>query len=121
MLKVTKISDIKHEKHEVGAAGVVLGQLATRIANLLMGKSKSYYVRNLDCGDFVSVKNYKDVKVTGKKLENKVYTRYSGYPGGIRRTAMKNMNPQEIVRHAVAGMLPSNKLKDLWLARLKFI
>jgi large subunit ribosomal protein L13 len=121
MLKVTKISDIKHETHEVDASGVVLGQLATKIASLLVGKNKSYFVRNLYCGDFVTVKNYKDVKVTGKKFEKKIYTRYSGYPGGIRKTAMKDMNPQKVVHHAVSGMLPNNKLKDIWLARLKFI
>ncbi|MBI3887913.1 50S ribosomal protein L13 [Candidatus Microgenomates bacterium] len=120
MLKVTKLSDIKHDKHEVDATGIVLGQLASKVAGLLTGKSKPYFVRNMDCGDFVTVKNYKAVKITGKKMDKKIYTRYSGFPGGIRKTAMKDVNPLEVVRHAVAGMLPNNKLKDIWLARLKF-
>ncbi len=121
-MKVTKLADIKHDSHEVDAKGVVLGQLATKVANLLIGKRKNYFVRNLDCGDFVTVKNYKDVKITGKKLDKKIYTRYSGYPGGIRKTAMKDLkNPTEIVHHAVLGMLPNNKLRDIWIARLKFI
>lgn len=121
-MKITKLADIKHEKQEVDAAGVVLGRLATQIANLLMGKNKPYFVRALDCGDFVTVKNYKDIKITGKKFEKKIYTRYSGFPGGIRKTAMKDLKSfQEIVHHAVWGMLPNNKLRDIWITRLKFI
>lgn len=116
----TKLADIKHEKHEIDAKDQVLGQLATKIATLLVGKAKPYFTRHLDCGDFVTVTNSKEVKVTGKKTEKKIYTRYSGYPNGIRRIALKNMDPDEVIRHAVKGMLPNNKLRDVWLARLKF-
>lgn len=120
-MKTTKLADIKHDSHEIDAKGVVLGQLATQVATLLVGKAKTYFTRHLDCGDFVTIKNAKLVKVTGKKTEKKIYTRYSGYSGGIRRTALKNMVPDEVVRHAVSGMLPNNKLRSIWIARLKFI
>lgn len=117
----TKLSDIAHEKHEISADGVILGQLATKVAQLLTGKSKSYFVRHLDCGDFVTVVDAGKVKVTGKKEEKK-YTRYSGYPGGLKTTTLKTLReekPSEIIRHAVLGMLPNNKLRDRWMARLE--
>ncbi|MCL4397796.1 50S ribosomal protein L13 [Patescibacteria group bacterium] len=117
----TKLSDIKHDKHEVDASGQVLGRLATRISNLLVGKSKPYFVRHLDCGDFVTVKNAKAIKVTGRKQEKKVYTRFSGYPAGLKKVPMKNTAPEQVIRKAVLGMLPNNKLRDVWIARLKFI
>ena len=118
-----KNKDIKHENHQVDAKGQVLGRLATEIANLLMGKSKPYYVKHLDCGDFVTITNAKDIKVTGKKEDQKTYTRYSGYPAGLKKTTLKVLrkdNPNEIIRHAVWGMLPNNKLRDIWITRLKF-
>lgn len=102
-------------------SGKILGRTATEIAGLLVGKSKPNFVRHLDCGDFVEVKNADKVKVTGKKQEKKIYTRYSGYPGGIKKTPLKNVKPEEVIRHAVKGMLPNNKLRDIWMARLKFI
>ncbi len=119
----TKLSDIKHDTHEVDAKSQVLGQLATKVAALLVGKNKVYFTRHLDCGDFVTVKNSKEIKVTGKKTDKKLYTSYSGYPGGIKKLTFKevqNKNPHEIIRHAVKGMLPNNKLRDVWMARLKF-
>lgn len=102
-------------------SGKILGRAATEIANLLMGKSKPNFARNLDGGDFVEIKNADKVKVTGKKLEKKIYTSYSGYPGGIKKTPLKNVKPEEVIRHAVKGMLPNNKLRDVWMAKLKFI
>ncbi len=117
----TKLSDIKHEKHEVDASGEVLGRLAARIATRLTGKNKPYFVRHLDCGDFVTVSNAAKIRVTGQKLSQKVYTRFSGYPGGLKKTPMKKMmaeKPTEVIRHAVAGMLPKNKLQSVWLKRL---
>ncbi|MCL4389764.1 MAG: 50S ribosomal protein L13 [Patescibacteria group bacterium] len=119
---VTRLSDIKHDKQEVNAEGEVLGRLATKIANLLMGKNKPYFVRHLDCGDFVTVTNAAKVKVTGKKEELKKYTHYSGYPGGLRTKTLKMVRqekPEQIIHHAVSGMLPNNKLKKFWLARFK--
>ncbi len=117
----TKTSDIKREWHLKDVKGKVLGRAATEIAQLLMGKSKDYFAKNLDCGDYVVVTNAQEVKVTGKKEKGKVYTRYSGYPGGLRKITLseyRKERPQEIIRHAVAGMLPKNKLRDLMLKRL---
>lgn len=117
---ITKLSDIKHDKHEVSADGVILGQLASRVATLLVGKNKPYFTRHLDCGDSVTVTSAGKVKVTGKKEEKK-YTSFSGYPGGLKITTLKRLreeNPERIIRHAVYGMLPNNKLRDRWIARL---
>ena len=118
---ITKLADIKHNKHEVDANGIILGQLASRVAGLLTGKSKPYFTRHLDCGDFVSVTNASKIKVTGKKEELKKYPRYSGYPAGLKTRVLKDLRvskPTEIIRHAVYGMLPNNKLRDRWMARL---
>lgn len=117
----TKISDIKRSWHLIDAKDAILGRISTSIAELLMGKGKPYFVRNLDCGDYVVVINAKDVKVTGKKELKKQYTRYSGYPGGLRRETLKELRgrkPEEVIRHAVSGMLPKNRLHDRMLKRL---
>jgi large subunit ribosomal protein L13 len=119
-MKITRLSDIKHESREVDLAGQTLGRVAVEIAQILVGKNKPYFVRHLDCGDFVTVKNLEKIKVTGKKEEKKVYTRYSGYPGGIKKIALKNMDLKKVLRQAVWGMLPNNKLRDIWVTRLKF-
>lgn len=117
----TKASEIKREKHVIDVKGKILGRAATDIAKLLMGKSKPYFVRNLDCGDYVTVVNAKDVVLSGKKETAKKYYRYSGYPGGLRiETAqeLRDRKPTELVLHAVKGMLPQNKLRDKMLRRL---
>jgi large subunit ribosomal protein L13 len=119
--KPTKVSDIKRSWHLVEVNGKILGRISSEIAKLLMGKSKSYYVRNLDCGDYVIVINASGVKVTGKKETDKKYYRHSGYPGGLRTETLKELReskPEEIIRHAVKGMLPQNKLRDRMLTRL---
>ncbi len=117
----TKLSDIKHLHHELDAKEQVLGRFATQAATMLVGKNKPYFTRHLDCGDFVTIINAQQIKITGKKAEQKTYTRYSGYPGGLKTTKYKQLKsdkPQEIVHHAIAGMLPDNKLKKFWLKRL---
>lgn len=117
---ITKLADIRHDKHDVDADGIILGQLASQVAGLLVGKSKPYFTRHLDCGDFVTVTSAGKVKVTGKKEEKK-YTSFSGYPGGLKTTTLGKLreeNPERIIRHAVYGMLPNNKLRDRWMARL---
>jgi large subunit ribosomal protein L13 len=117
----TKASEIKRDWHLIDVKGKVLGRTATEIARLLMGKGKPYFVKNLDCGDYVVVINAKNVAATGKKETDKVYTRYSGYPGGLRKITLKEMRqrkPEEVIRHAVAGMLPKNKLRASMLKRL---
>lgn len=118
----TKQSDIKREWHLLDANENILGRLSTEIAGLLMGKSKPYFVRNLDCGDYVIVLNAEKVKVTGKKELGKNYYRHSGYPGGFRSETLGELRarkPEEIIRHAVSGMLPQNRLRDKMLKRLK--
>ena len=118
----TKASTIKRAWHHVDVQEKTLGRIASQIAYLLMGKSKPYFVRNLDCGDYVVVTNAKFIKVTGKKETDKVYYRHSGYPGGFRSETVKELRvrkPEEIIRHAVKGMLPQNKLRDRMLTRLK--
>ena len=117
----TKISDVKRSWHLIDLKDKILGRTATTIATLLMGKSKPYFVRTLDCGDYVVVINAKEVKVTGKKEQKKEYYRYSGFPGGLKTEKLEHMRarkPEEIIKHAVAGMLPQNRLKDRMLTRL---
>lgn len=116
-----KASEIKHDWHLINVKGETLGRIATKIAELLMGKGKSYFVRNQDLGDYVVVINAKEVKVTGNKEKNKKYYRYSGYPGGFRQETLAELRkrkPEDVVKHAVSGMLPDNKLKDMMLKRL---
>ncbi len=117
----TKAGDIKREKHVIDVKGKVLGRVSSEIAQLLMGKAKPYFVRNLDLGDYVTVVNAAEVVVTGKKETNKKYYRYSGYPGGLSIETVDKLRlrkPTEIIVHAVKGMLPQNKLRDTMLKRL---
>lgn len=119
--KSTKESDIKRNWHLVDVKDKVLGRVAVEIAAKLIGKSKPYFVRSLDCGDYVVVVNAKHVKVTGHKEKEKVYTRYSGYPGGLKKKMLWELRadkPDEIIRRAVMGMLPKNKLRDRMITRL---
>ena len=117
----TKREQIKRDWHLIDLKDQTLGRIATKIALLLMGKRKPYFVRNLDCGDFVVLINAKKVKVTGKKEEKKAYARHSGYPGGFKSETLRELRsrkPEGIIMHAVKGMLPDNRLKDKMLARL---
>lgn len=117
----TKASQIERKWHVVDLKDQTLGRVASKIAELLMGKNKSYFVRNLDCGDYVVVTNAKDFVVTGNKEKAKIYTRYSGYPGGLKEESLerlRNRKPEEVIRHAVSGMLPKNRLRDKMLKRL---
>lgn len=117
----TSHKDIQRNWHLIDVKGQVLGRIATSIAQLLMGKNKPYFVRYLDCGDYIVIINAKDVVTTGKKELNKIYTNYSGYPGGLKRTRLSDLRknrPEEIIHHAVRGMLPNNKLRADMLARL---
>ena len=121
-MKATKASEIKREWHLVDVKDKTLGRISTEIAGLLMGKSKPYFVKNLDCGDFVVIINSKKVKVTGNKENKKVYKRHSGYPGGFKTETLgelRSRKSDDIIKHALSGMLPQNKLRDQMLARLK--
>lgn len=117
----TKLSDIKRSWHLFDVKDKTLGRVASEIATVLMGKSKPYFVSNLDCGDYVVVVNAKDIKVSGKKELQKKYSRHSGYPGGYREETLMELRkraPGDIIRFAVLGMLPQNKLQDRMLTRL---
>jgi len=106
----------------INAEGVVLGRLASRVANILRGKNKANYTPFFDTGDFVIVINADKVKLTGKKEEQKMYYRHSGFMGGIKETSYKHMlakHPDRILTHAVKGMLPKNKLNRKILKKLK--
>ena len=119
--KSTKISEVKREWHLIDLKGKVLGRIASDIAVLLMGKAKSNFVRNLDMGDFVVVINAKDFKVTGNKEKLKKYYRHSGYPGGLKTETLGDLRqrkPENVIIHAVSGLLPQNRLKDKMLSRL---
>ncbi|MDR0622778.1 MAG: 50S ribosomal protein L13 [Deltaproteobacteria bacterium] len=106
----------------VDAAGQVVGRLASDLANILRGKNKAIYTPHNDTGDFVVVVNADKVSFTGRKLEQKLYTRYSGFIGGLKQTKAKDVlakKPREILMHAVKGMLPKNSLGRRQLKKLK--
>ena len=119
---VPKLKDITRDWHVVDAEGRVLGRLASRIASILMGKEKPTYADFLDCGDFVIVVNAEKVRLTGKKLSDKLYYRHSGYPGGLKQMTAAEVlekHPERLIRSAVKGMLPRNKLGRKMLSKLK--
>ncbi|EJD50835.1 60S ribosomal protein L23 [Auricularia subglabra TFB-10046 SS5] len=108
--------------HHVDASDRVLGRLASRIAQVLMGKHKAIFDASVDCGDYVVVTNARRVMVTGRKSEQLVYRKHTMYPGGLKEVSYRDMmqkKPDEIIRHAVSGMLPKNKLRQRRLDRLR--
>jgi large subunit ribosomal protein L13 len=106
----------------VDAQGMVLGRMASEIAKILRGKNKPIFTPNTDAGDFVIVINARGIRLTGKKLEKKIYYRHTDYPGGIRERSAAEMladKPEDIVRLAVKGMLPKNRLSRRLVTKLK--
>lgn len=119
--KPLKSKEIKREWYFFDAKGKVLGRFVTEIIHYLTGKHKVNYVPYLDVGDFIVVVNAKYIVLTGKKEQTKTYSRYSGYPGGLKTVSFANLkekSPVKIIKHAVSGMLPKNKLRDRRLTRL---
>ena len=119
---IPRKEEIQRRWHLIDADGKVLGRLATDVANILMGKKKVLYTPTVDCGDFVVIINPEKIRLTGKKLDQKFDFRHSGYPGGDTLTSyrkMMEMHPDRVVRLAVQGMLPKNKLRACQLKRLK--
>jgi large subunit ribosomal protein L13 len=117
-----KQGEVKRDWYLVDAGGKVLGKVASEIARRLRGKHKPIYTPHTDTGDFVIVVNAASIALTGKKLTDKMYYRYSGYPGGLRETAAGDMlkeKPEELIRAAVRGMLPKNTLGRAMLKKLK--
>ncbi|HEX8960938.1 MAG TPA: 50S ribosomal protein L13 [Geobacteraceae bacterium] len=120
--QVAKKEDVARDWYLVDAENQVLGRIATQIANVLRGKNKPTYTPSVDTGDFVIVVNAEKIVLTGKKLADKVYYSHSGYPGGIKSiTAGKLLDkkPEDLIRIAVKGMLPKNKLARHMLNKLK--
>jgi large subunit ribosomal protein L13 len=116
-----KPREIEQSWYLVDAEGETLGRLATEIADVLRGKRKPAYTPHVDTGDFVVVVNAEKVRVTGNKLEQKIYYRHSGYPGGLRQRTLAEQlqrRPEEVIRKAVKGMLPKNRLAAAQLRKL---
>ena len=117
-----KPGEITREWYLVDAEGKTLGRLATQIADTLRGKQKPQYTPHVDTGDFVIVVNAEKIQVTGNKLDQKRYYRHSGYPGGLRSRTLREQlerRPTEVLRVAVKGMLPKNRLAAAQLRKLK--
>jgi large subunit ribosomal protein L13 len=117
-----KPGEIPRDWYLVDAEGKTLGRIATQIADRLRGKGKAQYTPHVDTGDFVVVVNAEKIAVTGKKLEQKMYYKHSGYPGGLRERTLREQldrQPAEVLRKAVKGMLPRNKLARAQLTKLK--
>ncbi len=117
-----KASDIQREWWVVDAAGQTLGRMATRIATILRGKHKPMYTPHMDCGDHVIVINAGKIQVTGKRLDQKVYYRHSGYPGGLKSITLRDQlqkHPTRAIQLAVRGMLPKNRLGRQMIKKLR--
>lgn len=119
---MAKPADIEQKWYIVDATDKVLGRLASEVASVLRGKHKATFTPHIDTGDYVIIINAKKVKLTGKKMTNKMYYRHSGYPGGLRSMSAKDMNakfPERIIEHAVRGMLPKGPLGRQQFKKLK--
>ncbi|MGD8968632.1 MAG: 50S ribosomal protein L13 [Anaerolineae bacterium] len=119
---VTKPEDIQRNWYVVDASGQTLGRLASEVAKIVRGKHKPIYSPSVDVGDFVIVVNADKIHVTGRKLDQKVYYRHSGYPGGLKEIPLSRMleeHPTRVIEHAVRGMLPKNRLGRKMIRKLK--
>ena len=117
-----KAADITRKWYVVDAEGLALGRVASQVANILRGKNKPIYTPNVDTGDFVIVINADKVVLTGKKLDQKIYYKHSGYVGGLKETKYRKLlaeKPEEAMRHAVVGMLPKGPLGRQMAKKLK--
>ena len=117
-----KAGEVDRKWYVLDAAGKPLGRVAAKAAHLLRGKHKPTFAPHVDCGDYVIVINAEKVEVTGKKRKEKIYKRHTGYPGGLRETTFEKLQatkPEEIIKHAVKGMLPDGKLGRQMLKKLK--
>lgn len=112
---------ITRKKHTISAQGKPLGRLAVEVAKILIGKHKLPYEPHVDKGDYVIVVNTDKVKISGRKLDDKIYYHHSMYPGGLRKTKMKDVffkDPAWVLRHAISNMLPKNSFRKKFLKRL---
>lgn len=119
---VTKPAEVERSWYVIDAEGQTLGRLASKIATLLRGKHKPIYSPSVDCGDYVIVVNAKKIQVTGQRMDQKVYYRHSGYPGGLTEITLRQQlekHPTRVIESAVRGMLPKNKLGRKMIKKLK--
>ncbi|EEU03268.1 ribosomal protein L13 [Eubacterium saphenum ATCC 49989] len=119
---VQKPHEVERKWYLVDATDKTLGRLSSKIASMLRGKHKPIFTPHVDCGDYVVVIHAEKVKVTGKKLEDKEYKRHSGYPGGLKTVTLEKMleeKPEDVMIHAVKGMLPKGKLGRQMLKKLR--
>ena len=117
-----KAADITRKWYVVDAEGLALGRVASQVANILRGKNKPIYTPNVDTGDYVIVLNASKIVLTGKKLDQKIYYKHSGYVGGLKETKYRKLlaeKPEEAMRHAVVGMLPKGPLGRQMAKKLK--
>ncbi len=119
---IAKHHEVERKWFVLDAEGKTLGRLASEVASVLRGKRKPIYTPHVDCGDYVIIINAEKVAVTGKKRKEKIYKRHTGYPGGLRELTFEKMldrRPEEIINHAVKGMLPKGKLGRQMFKKLK--
>ena len=119
---IQKPAEVERKWYVVDAEGKTLGRMASAVAAILRGKNKSTYTPHVDCGDYVIIINADKVAVTGKKRQEKIYKRHTGYPGGLRELTFEQLmekHPEEVVRHAVKGMMPNGKLGRKMFKKLK--
>jgi large subunit ribosomal protein L13 len=117
-----KPHEIERKWFVIDAQGQTLGRLATRVATVLRGKHKPIYTPHIDCGDYVIVVNADKINVTGQKLDQKMYYRHSGYPGGLKQITLRRQlqtHPERVIEAAVRGMLPKNRLGRKMFKKLK--
>ncbi len=117
-----KPHEIERKWFVIDAQGQTLGRLATRVATVLRGKHKPIYTPHIDCGDYVIVVNAEKINVTGQKLDQKMYYRHSGYPGGLKQVTLRRQlqtHPERVIEAAVRGMLPKNRLGRKMFRKLK--
>ncbi len=117
-----KAEEIERTWYVVDAEGKTLGRLATEVARILRGKHKPIYTPHVDTGDFVIIVNAEKIRVTGKRLDQKMYYRHSGYMGGLKETSLRTMldkHPERVLQHAVKGMMPKNRLGRQMYKKLK--
>lgn len=115
-------AEVERKWYVIDAEDKTLGKIASEVASILRGKKKPIYTPHVDTGDYVIVINAEKVRVTGKKEEQKIYKSHSGYPGGLKETTLRELRakkPEEIIRHAVKGMMPKGKLGRQMFKKLK--
>lgn len=119
---IAKPHEVERKWYIIDAEGKTLGRMATEAASILRGKKKTTYTPHVDCGDYVIIINAEKVEVTGNKRKDKIYKHHSGYPGGLKEVTFEKMqekHPEEIIRHAVKGMMPNGKLGRKMFKKLK--